>query len=808
MCRVSLLCCLLAGCLTTPSAPPSADDPAPTTTPAPGAEKQIVDPPAPPAPTAATGDPLGSTGPTGVSGPSGAPPAIALFTATPPSIASGGSATLTWTVTDATAVTLDGLLVTGTSAVVSPAATHTYTLVATGLSGSATAMTTVAVDAPPAPPVISSFTATPSTIGLGQSATLAWTVQDATSLLLDSVTIAGTQTIVTPNATATYTLLATGPGGTTSATATVTVAAIIAPGNPGSADYTTAIDTTQNRSAISPLIYGYNWYNASGPKNLTFDRLGGDRYCSYNWEINASSSGGTNWAQSDGSSRGRGEYFYINGSEPGAGPAGMAFNRIDSNRARNMVTMMLVPMGDYVAADTTGDYPTQTSTHYAGAVDILSSTYLSHFKALRYDTGVDPSVLPSAPNTTDAYSDVDAFVNYVRWHYSSVPTLFTDPTKRVVIGLDNEPELWPMAFGVLQRSATGDDFRAGADWYLNDYPDNPEIAWTPPPGDTTIGKKVTPDEFIARAKAMTTMLRRVVPNAEIIGPSHSGFDGMETFGGYWPPFSPSNWFMDKFLHEMQLASTVAGKRLLDAYNFHWYAQATSTSGTQVSNVATPADDAEFDAIVQGPRSYWDNTYIETSWITHDHTTLPSGQPGPIYMIPRAQTKIAANYPGTKLAVTEYYAGGGATIAGGISEADTLGVFGKYGIYMAAMWPIGSHSYADGGLKMFRDYDGAQSSFGDTSVRAVHSNTATGSAYASVDNGSDARVVVVLINKENAVKTTAVSVTHTRVFGKAKVYTLTQGNANPVAKPDITLASTNALVYSMPARSVTTLVFVP
>ncbi len=82
----------------------------------------------------------------------------------------------------------------------------------------------------PAPPkpVIASFTASPGSIDRGQSSTLRWSVENATSIRIEpSVGTAqpsGSRQVY-PNSTTTYTLTAKGPGGTNEATASVTVRA-------------------------------------------------------------------------------------------------------------------------------------------------------------------------------------------------------------------------------------------------------------------------------------------------------------------------------------------------------------------------------------------------------------------------------------------------------------------------------------------------------------------------------------------------------------------------------------------------------
>jgi len=77
----------------------------------------------------------------------------------------------------------------------------------------------------PTAPAITSFTATPSSVTSGQSATLNWTVSGATSLSIAPTigTVTGTSASISPSATTTYTLTATNTAGTVTASTTVTV---------------------------------------------------------------------------------------------------------------------------------------------------------------------------------------------------------------------------------------------------------------------------------------------------------------------------------------------------------------------------------------------------------------------------------------------------------------------------------------------------------------------------------------------------------------------------------------------------------
>jgi hypothetical protein len=260
-------------------------------------------------------------------------------------------------------------------------------------------------------------------------------------------------------------------------------------------------------------------------------------------------------------------------------------------------------------------------------------------------------------------------------------------------------------------------------------------------------------------------------------------------------------FLDFYLDQMKAAEQAAGKRLLDVLDIHWYPEATG-GGNRITDDGVGA--AEVDARLQAPRSLWDSTYTETSWITQ-YSTL-----GPINLIPRLLQKIAAHYPGTKLSISEYNYGAGPDISGGLAEADVLGVFGREGLFAASMWEMsGTNSnFIFGGFAMYRNYDGAGATFGDTSVSAVNSAIDKASVYASVHGAARTNVIVVAINKQTTAKIAGITVKHTSALANADVYTLTSAAAAPKKGTAITAVATNAFRYTMPPRSVTTLVFRP
>ena len=117
----------------------------------------------------------------------------------------------------------------------------------------------------------------------------------------------------------------------------------------------------------------------------------------------------------------------------------------------------------------------------------------------------------------------------------------------------------------------------------------------------------------------------------------------------------------------------------------------------------------------------------------DHAA--AARAGRIRLLPRLKDKITAHYPGTKLAITEYNYGGANHISGAIAQADVLGIFGREGLFAATLWRLASNNnFIYGGFEAFRNYDGANGSFGDTSIRATNSDVANASVYASVNAG--------------------------------------------------------------------------
>ena len=169
----------------------------------------------------------------------------------------------------------------------------------------------------------------------------------------------------------------------------------------------------------------------------------------------------------------------------------------------------------------------------------------------------------------------------------------------------------------------------------------------------------------------------------IFGPVHYGFQGIYNWQGELSATpNGANWFPDKYLPALKTASDTYGKPLVDVYDFHWYSEATDGT-TRVTNLTgSNLTDAQVQAIVQSPRSLWDPTFTR-KFVDHRMTCWANRSSFCLGL----QAKIDAEFPGTRISITEYENGGDNHIAGTIAQADNLGIFGSQGVFAATLWPL-------------------------------------------------------------------------------------------------------------------------
>jgi hypothetical protein len=161
------------------------------------------------------------------------PPPTLSLTASPSTITTGSSSTISWTTTKATGCTSSGSWsgqksFAGSVSTGSLSSSSTYSLLCSGVGGSTIA--TVIVTVTPFPPPTLSLTASPSTITTGSSSTISWTTTDATGCVASgswsgSKASSGSISTGALSSSSTYSLLCSGAGGSTNASTSITVTA-------------------------------------------------------------------------------------------------------------------------------------------------------------------------------------------------------------------------------------------------------------------------------------------------------------------------------------------------------------------------------------------------------------------------------------------------------------------------------------------------------------------------------------------------------------------------------------------------------
>jgi fibronectin type 3 domain-containing protein len=517
------------------------------------------------------------------------------------------------------------------------------------------------------------------------------------------------------------------------------------------ANVTITINPAQTK-AISPYIYGINFYSGvtGAPPQLTFDRAGGNRWTAYNWETNASNAGS--------------DYLYENDDylSSSAVPAEAVRSFIAGDQSNGLASLMTVQLQGLVAGDENGP------------VSVTNPPDLTRFKqVVDQKSTVSSAPFTINPSTTNADVFMDEFVWALDQKFSGMGIFGANPTHPTFVSLDNEPELWNST-------------------HLEVQGPNP----------------VSSDDYIAKTITMTEALKNQFPDMVIFGPVHYGFQGIYNWQGELGATpNGANWFPDKYLTALSAASATYGKPLVDVYDFHWYAEEYDANGNRsIDLTGTTLTDAQVQLIVQSPRNLWDSTFTDSTnsnpWIYQELGNTP------INLLGRLQAKINAEFPGMKISLTEYENGGWNHIAGTIAQADNLGIFGSQGVFAANFWPPnGTYSYALGGFRAFRDFDGAGANFGDTSLQATSSNVQNVMVYASSDSARPGRFVFVAINRSTGSQVTAIS--GLALSGTAELYQMMATSAqgqNPVEPVSIgTMTVSGAtLTITLPALSVTTI----
>jgi hypothetical protein len=473
------------------------------------------------------------------------------------------------------------------------------------------------------------------------------------------------------------------------------------------------IDPTLNNSPISPFSYGSNDVITNNPTTVTTPtvvlvhnvplyRQGGNRLTAYNWENNASN-GGSDYCSMGGSPCNHEDNYMFPPGTTYANdqPATTLTAFILGNNAVTASSLVTLQMAGYVSANP----ECNCFVTITGAAD-TSGTY---WKAVSF-TGSSLTGT-TAPVTTDNVVYMNEEMSYL---LASVNGAGAGGAK--FYDLDNEPALWNSTHPLVH------------------------------PNQPTCG------EVSSKGISLSTVITGADANAQILGPVAFGWSEYVNNDGasddsLLTPYNNGNViaYLNYYLAQMNSASSTAGRRLLHYLDLHWYPEATGLDGSTAVRI-TNDDTTQGVAIarMQAPRSLWDPTYTETSWITADSTG------GPITLIPRLQAAVSQYYPGTGLSFSEYQYGSGEDISGGVAQADALGIFGQYGI-LACRWDDGTNNaYVAAAFNFYLNYDGKGSQFGNTAISALSSGTnavSLTSVYAALDSTHPNRINAIILNKD-------------------------------------------------------------
>ncbi len=241
-----------------------------------------------------------------------------------------------------------------------------------------------------------------------------------------------------------------------------------------------------------------------------------------------------------------------------------------------------------------------------------------------------------------------------------------------------------------------------------------------------------------------------------------------------------------YLQQMAAYDKANGQRILDYFDEHYYFD-TSTPAAQLAST----------------RTLWDPTYNGGTWVEQYDFN------GPMQLIPRFRGWISTYYPGTLLSISEYSIDSGQkSIVDAIAEMDVLGIFGREPLDFANMWTApGPQDPIAFAFRMFRNYDGNGSQFGDTSVSAVSSDQGSLSIYAA-QRSSDNAVTILVINKTAGALTSAIAIANVSLPATAQVYTYSGASLTTIAHPSDAAITGGSVSYTFPGYSAVLFVVQP
>lgn len=536
-----------------------------------------------------------------------------------------------------------------------------------------------------------------------------------------------------------------------------------------------SVNATAKQHPIDPNIYGMSQYAASSyPTFPSFAeeiklpniRWGGNATTRYNWQVDATNSGA--------------DFFFIGGNgQSNPTPSGQVDAMISTYKPAGTNPLVTIPIIPYI---------------YSNSYSPNTNLYLCSFNQKYYpNQGVDPfvgwTIFFPFVNTVDGLCGMG-------WDQTGSYQLLD--TNIYYNHIDNGPSIQQQWVQHLV-STFGKSWKGGIHYFQLD---NEPYGW----GNTHVD--VMPngapyDLILNLGEQYATGIKQVDPSALVFGPSDF------TLGGWLgdPNYTQGIGIQDNlpaaayYLKEFAKYDEENGKRSLDYFDEHFYGNNGTTN--------PPTGPGE----IQTTRALWDPTYNSGTWVEQYFFN------GPMMLIPRFKSWAKKYYPGTKVSLSEFSMtldgtqnpGGVPTIYDALTQADTLGIFGREGLDFADEWyvpnPTDPVAYA---YRIYRNYDGKGGQYGDTWVDSTSQDQTQLVVYGA-QRSKDRALTLVVINKTgNPIK----GVLHVENFQTtsdwAEIYSYTGSNLTSIVRqPNIPLAKTGNSVKgftsTFPAYSASTVV---
>jgi hypothetical protein len=507
---------------------------------------------------------------------------------------------------------------------------------------------------------------------------------------------------------------------------------------------TIAIDGQLNRHAISPLIYGVAFASTAqlADLNSPLNRSGGNAETRYNWQLNAHN---------------RAADWYFESLDDGSATPGESGDTFVANsRSGGAEPLLTIPMIGW--APKLGANRARLSSYSIGKYGPQTGNDWQWFADAGNGIGTNSAAHTSWLITTNNPNDANFPTNSAfqqAWMQHLTNRWGTSPNGGVRYYLmDNEHSIW---FGTHQDV----------------HPIGP-----------------TMQEIRDKIFDYAGMVKGVDPAALVLAPEEWGWSGYlysgydQQYGSPYPDRTANGgWdYMPWLLDQMRQRAASTGQRLLDYFTLHCYPQG-GESGNDVSTNTQLLRN-------RSTRSLWDTNYVDASWINNI-----------VMLIPRMKNWVAAYYPGTKIGVTEYNWGAEGYINGATAQADILGIFGREGLDLATRWGAPDASTPTyQAMKLYRNYDGNNSGFGDTSVSASVPNPDNVSAFAAVRSADDAWTVMAVNKQLTASASLTVALTNAPNCGAAQVWQIT--SAGSIVRLADLAFSGSAFTNTVPPQSIT------